>query len=88
MPTAGVEPLGHGDGVLAGHGVDDEQHVVGLDLALDRLQLLEHRLVDVQPAGGVEDERGQTARRRLLARGATDLDAASARRRPGPGTPS
>ena len=24
-----VEALGHGDGVLAGHGVDDEERVVG-----------------------------------------------------------
>ena len=69
-----VEALGDGDRVLPGHRVDDQQHVVGRDLAPDRLQLVQHRLVDVEPAGGVEDERREAARRRLLAGRAADLE--------------
>ena len=35
-----VEALGHCHGVLAGHGVDDEENVVRRHVALDRLQLV------------------------------------------------
>jgi len=65
--------FGDRDRVLAGHRVHDEQHVMGRDLAPDRLQLGQERLVDVEPAGGVEDERCQAAARGLLARGPTDF---------------
>ena len=52
-----VERLGRGDGVLAGHGVADEIDLVRLDLLLDLLELGHQLVVDVEPAGGVEDDR-------------------------------
>ena len=51
-----VEGLGGVDGVLAGHGVDDQQHVVRLDGVADVDELGHQLLVDVQPAGGVDDD--------------------------------
>ena len=51
-----VERLGAVDGVLAGHGVADQVDLVGLDHAVDLLQLVHRHLGDVQPAGGVEDD--------------------------------
>jgi hypothetical protein len=42
------ELLGHVDGVLAGHRVDDEQDRVRLDRATDVDELLHEHLVDVQ----------------------------------------
>ena len=50
-----LERLGDVDGLLAGHRVEHEQHVRRLRLAADRRELLHQRLVDLQPAGGVED---------------------------------
>ena len=54
-----MEPLGHVDRVLPGHGVHHEQHVVRRELALELAKLFEHRLVDVKPSRGVDDQRGQ-----------------------------
>ena len=48
--------LGDGDGVLAGHGVDDEERVVGADGLGDLPHLLHQLGVDGQAAGGVDDE--------------------------------
>ena len=62
MPTAALNFSATVDGVLAGHRVDHEQDVVRADLALDRPQLVEHLLVDVQAPRGVEDERREPAR--------------------------
>jgi hypothetical protein len=45
-----------------------------LQLAADRLHFVEHRLVDVQPARGVEDERRQATRGRLFARPLADVE--------------
>src|SRR3954470_2435394 len=50
------ELLGDVHGVLAGHRVDDEQDVVRLDRLADLDELAHERLVDVQAAGGVDDE--------------------------------
>ena len=51
-----IEPLGDVHRLLAGHGVDGEDHLVhGRGLA-DVAQLVEQRLVDLQTAGGVEDD--------------------------------
>ncbi len=52
-----VEALGHRHGVLPRHRVDDQEDVMGLDLAPEDLQLLDHRLVDVEAPGGVEQDR-------------------------------
>jgi hypothetical protein len=50
-----VERLGGLDGVLAGHRVDDQERVVGLDRGRDLADLLHHLGVDRQAAGGVDD---------------------------------
>ena len=50
-----VERLGAVDGVLAGHAVDDQVHLLRRDLAVDPLELVHQLVVDVQPAGRVED---------------------------------
>ena len=51
-----VERFGAVDGILAGHAVDHQQHLVGLDALVDSLQLLHQLVVDVQSAGGVEND--------------------------------
>ena len=54
----GGEGLGHADGLLADHRVDHEERLDGLDRAVPARRDLGHqRLVDGQPAGGVEDHR-------------------------------
>ncbi len=55
-----VDALGEGrchiHNVLAGHGVDDHEDLVGLHGAFDGLGFLHHVLVDVQATGGVDDD--------------------------------
>ena len=51
-----VERLGDVDGVLAGHRVDDEERVVGLDGLGDLADLLHQLGVDGEAAGGVDDD--------------------------------
>ena len=43
------------DDVLAGHGIDDHEDLVGLDGGLDVHRLLHHLLVDLQATGRVDD---------------------------------
>ena len=50
------ELLGDVDGVLAGHRVDDEEDVVRLRPLLDLGELLHQLGVDVEAAGGVDDQ--------------------------------
>ena len=50
-----MERLRDADRLLAGHRVDDEQRLGGGDDAGDPDELVHHRLVDVEAAGGVED---------------------------------
>ena len=57
------EGLGDADRVLAGHRVDDEQHVVGLGPLADPRQLGHQLLVDVEAAGGVDDQHVAALRR-------------------------
>src|SRR6266480_1055584 len=52
-------------GLLARHRVDDEQHVRGLRLVADALELLHQLLVHVEPAGRVEDDRVDALGREL-----------------------
>ena len=52
----GDERLGDRDGLLAGHRVDDEQRLDRLDRVVDGGDLGHERLVDAEPAGGVEDD--------------------------------
>src|SRR5262249_6316779 len=51
-----VEDLGRVDGVLTGHRVDDEDGVGGADGGGDLGDLLHHLGVDVEAAGGVEED--------------------------------
>ena len=50
-----VERLGRGDGVLADHGVDDQERVVRLRRRRDVTDLVHELGVDGQAAGGVDD---------------------------------
>ena len=65
-----VELAGGVDGVLAGHGVYDEERLLGLDAFLYGLDFLHHLLVDGQAAGGVDDDQVEVV-------GACVLDAAA-----------
>ena len=68
------EALGDVDRVLAGQRIDDEQDLVGLGDLGDRLHLVHQRLVDVEPAGGVEQEDVIALQLRRLERAAGDVD--------------
>ena len=51
-----VEGLGGVDGVLAGHGVGDEEDLGGVEELFERGHLGHEGVVDVVAAGGVDDE--------------------------------
>ena len=51
-----VEGLGHVHGVLTGHGVHHQEDFLGLHGLLDPRQLVHQLGVDVQPAGGIDDQ--------------------------------
>src|SRR6267378_1694229 len=44
-------------GVLSRHAIGDEEHFARRDGRLQRLQLVHHRRVDLQPSGGIDDHR-------------------------------
>ncbi|MNL11557.1 hypothetical protein D3C87_1323970 [compost metagenome] len=48
--------LGRVGGVLAGHGVDHEQGFDRVDRGMQRLDLAHHLFIDVQAAGGIDDD--------------------------------
>ena len=50
-----VEGLGHVDGLLAGHGIHDQQRFVDLDMLLDADQLVHQGIVNLQTACGIKD---------------------------------
>jgi len=50
-----MERLGNADGVLTGHGVDDEERVVRADLVGDAANLAHQLGINGQTAGGVDD---------------------------------
>src|SRR3954465_7742569 len=68
------ELLGDVHGVLAGHRVDDEQDVVRLDRPADVDEPLHELGVDVQAAGGVDDQDVLAVHLRLVERPARDVD--------------
>jgi hypothetical protein len=72
--TGGGELLGDVDGVLAGHGVDDEQDRVRLDRVADVDELVHQRLVDVQAPGRVDDEHVLALGLGAIQRPARDVD--------------
>ena len=55
-----VERLGDVDGFLAGHRVDDEDHVLRLRLVAHPLELGHQLVVDLQAARGVDDDGVET----------------------------
>ena len=48
--------VGGADGVLTGHGVGDEQNLGRIQQLFERLHLVHELIVDVEAAGGVNDE--------------------------------
>ncbi len=52
-----VEVRGRVDRVLAGHGVGDEENLAGVEQLFQPLHLAHQLFVDVQAAGGIDDER-------------------------------
>ena len=68
-----VEGLRHADRLLAGHRVDHEQRLGRRHGADDADELVHHRLVDVEPAGGVEDHHVDAPLPRDLEAGARHL---------------
>ena len=69
MPSASSKPCAILHRVLSGHAVGDEEDLVGLDRLLEARELVHHLVVDLQPAGGVDDHDA-------VARAACLLDAA------------
>ena len=76
-----VERLRHANRILAGHGVDHQQRLGRRHRARDADQLVHHRLVDMQAAGGVEDDVDKSALARDVQPGARDLERRGAGRR-------
>src|SRR3954447_17348786 len=70
----GGELLGDVHRVLAGHRVDDQQDVVRLHRLADLDELVHERRVDVQAAGGVDDEDVLALHLRPVERPPRDLD--------------
>jgi hypothetical protein len=69
-----VERLRHVDRFLADHRIDDQIHLVRLHLLVDLLQLVHQIVVDLQAAGGVEDDCVAERSLRLGDGVATDAD--------------
>ena len=51
-----VEGLGHIDGLLAGHGIHDQQRFVDFDMLLNADQLVHQGIVNLQTACGIDDD--------------------------------
>ena len=62
------------DRLLAGGGIKHQQHLLRLDPRLEPDQLLDQRLVDLEAAGRVEDQRLPLEIRRHLEGGVGDLE--------------
>ena len=52
-----IERLGHIHGFLAGHGIHGEQNLMRGDFFLDLAELIHERLVDLQAAGRINDDK-------------------------------
>ena len=74
QPHPAVEPFGGVDGVLPGHGVDDQQDFVGGDGLFDLLQLFHQPVVDLQAAAGVDNSPVDAKLLRPLQAGPGHLD--------------
>lgn len=51
-----VELLGGVDGILTGHGVNHEQHLIGMDMLLETADFVHHLLVYGQSTSGIDDD--------------------------------
>ncbi len=75
-----VKVCGGVDGVLAGHGVGDEENLAGVEELFEALHLAHQVFVDVEAAGGVDDEgvaaHDAASRRASLARRSTSAEPA------------
>ena len=69
-----AERLGGDDGVLADHGVDDEEDLVGVDGVADVGGLLHQDLVDAQATGGIDDDHVVLVDAGMLDAAARDVD--------------
>ena len=78
----GRERLGDRDGLLAGHGIDHEQCLDRLDRGVDGGDLGHQRLVEREPAGGVEDHHVADLALGRLDPAAHDVDDRGPDRRP------
>src|SRR5690606_34507956 len=69
-----VERLRHADRFLAGHRVGDQQNLGWVDLIANVDQFLHQAIVDLEPAGGVDDDRVVAAFAGVLDRVGGDFD--------------
>ena len=69
-----VELVGRFDGVLARHGVGDEEDLDGVKLLFELLQLSHQIVVDVEAAGGVDQQNVAAGLRAFAARGAGQVE--------------
>ena len=67
------EGFGHACRVLTGHGIHDQQHVLGLGGRAHARQLIHHRLIHVQSPAGVDDQHVAALALGALPRPARDL---------------
>ena len=51
-----IELLSGVDRILTGHGVDDKQCLIGMDMLFERRDLIHHLLIDSQTAGGIDND--------------------------------
>ena len=70
---ARLETLGDIDRVLAGHRIGDQQDFIGVDRLPHRRGFRHQRLVDLQPAGGVEHHHVVTAEPSRIVGAARDI---------------
>ena len=76
-----VELPAEPDGVLTGHRVGDEEDLRRIERRLQAAKLVHEGVVDVQPAGGVDEHRVVAAQAGLVERGRSRSQAASRCRR-------
>ncbi len=69
-----LEGLGGVDRVLALHGIDDEQRLDRVERGVQLADLAHQRLVDGQPAGGVDQQHVEVVAARVVERGQRDVE--------------
>ena len=74
MPEPLVELIGRFHRVLAGHGVRDEQNLGRIQRFLQLLQLLHQLFVDMQAAGGVDQQDVAPGLHRFAAGGSRQIE--------------